>query len=283
MTTAILSQTKCQLGEGPLWHPERGTLFWFDILSHRLFEHDGTAERHWQFDRAVSAAGWVDRDRLLVASERDLFVFDLETGAEEHIVDLEADIPGNRSNDGRADPFGGFWIGTMSYDAAPGAGAIYRYYRGELRRILSDITITNAICFAPDGSTAYFADTVTDEIRKVALDAEGWPSGAPERFVDLTDNGWHPDGAVVDVQGNLWNAQWGHSRVACYASDGTFLRAVPFPATQISCPCFGGPDLGRLFATSAAVGTGAEDPQAGLTFVADLDGLRGQAEHRVIL
>ncbi|MBB3987019.1 sugar lactone lactonase YvrE [Sagittula marina] len=278
-----LSQTRCILGEGALWHPERGSFFWFDILGHKLFEHDGSAQREWSFDRAVSAAGWIDDGKLLVASEVDLFVFDLDTGAAEHIVPLEADQPANRSNDGRADPFGGFWIGTMGYACEQGAGAIYRYYRGELRKIVSDITITNAICFAPDGRSACFGDTPKQTIWRVALDDEGWPVGDREVFVDMSaEPGVQPDGAVIDTAGRLWTAQWGMSRVACYGTDGTLDHVVPMPARQVSCPSFGGPDRRRLFVTSASEGL-PEGQAGGQTYYVDLDGVQGQKEHRVVL
>ncbi|BBU57818.1 hypothetical protein KU6B_40830 [Mameliella alba] len=119
---ATLSATRCTLGEGALWHPDRNSFLWFDILGHRLYEHDGQQERHWQFDRAVSAAGIVDAKRLLIASERDLFLFDLDVATESRLCDLEADNPVTRSNDGRADPLGGFWIGTMGYGGEPAPG-----------------------------------------------------------------------------------------------------------------------------------------------------------------
>ncbi|WGW03548.1 SMP-30/gluconolactonase/LRE family protein [Tropicibacter oceani] len=282
MTTTALSDTICELGEGPLWHPERETFFWFDIMGRKLFEHDGAAQRHWDFDREVSAAGWVDRGRLLVATARDLILFDLETGQESHVVDLEADNPLTRSNDGRADPQGGFWIGTMGYQAQPGAGAIYRFYRGELRQLYPGITIPNAICFAPDGRQAYFTDTADKVIRRVALDGDGWPAGDPVDWLDLGPEGINPDGAVVDADGNFWNAQWGAGRVACYDPQGRLEMALRLPATQTTCPAFGGPGLMRLLVTSAAGGAPADDKGAGKTYVIDTLA-RGQQEHRVIL
>ena len=109
----IFDDTRCELGEGPLWHPLRQQLFWFDILGKRLH----TKGQHWDFDDHVSAAGWIDHDTLIVASSRALMTFDIITGDTEHLCDLEADNPVTRSNDGRADPQGGFWIGTMGMDA----------------------------------------------------------------------------------------------------------------------------------------------------------------------
>jgi len=175
----IFDDTQCILGEGPLWHPERGELLWFDILGKRLH----IKGRHWQFSRYVSAAGWVDDNRLLMADSIGLHLFDLADGTADQVAELEADNPITRSNDGRADPWGGFWIGTMGINAEEGAGAIYRYYRGEVRKLFDGITISNAICFSPDGSHAYFCDTKTRKIMRQPLaDKDGWPKGDPDIY-----------------------------------------------------------------------------------------------------
>ncbi|WP_299623753.1 SMP-30/gluconolactonase/LRE family protein [uncultured Tateyamaria sp.] len=275
----VHSDTACELGEGPLWHPQRNTLFWFDILGSTLF-CKGETEEAWGFDEHVSAAGWVDQDTLLIASETGLWTFDIPTGEQEFLAGLESDTSATRSNDGRADPYGGFWIGTMGKEAEAYAGAIYRYYRGEVRRLFDRITIPNSICFAPDGRRAYYADTVSRRIKSVALDDEGWPTGKPSIFVDLREPELNPDGSVVDAEGNLWNAQWGAGRVACYAPDGTFLKAIDVPASQTTCPAFGGADLATMFVTSAA--QGVDETQGGMTFAAQI-GVTGQREHQVIL
>ncbi|MEM6619575.1 MAG: SMP-30/gluconolactonase/LRE family protein [Pseudomonadota bacterium] len=274
----VFDNRVCALGEGPLWHPERRQLYWFDILGKRLLTRSGAGEEGaWNFDLCVSAAGWADRDRLLIANEEALVVFDLGTGASTHVCDLERTNPLTRSNDGRADPIGGFWIGTMGKDHEAYAGAIYRWYRGELRQLFDRITVPNSICFSPDGAWAYFTDTWSKRVQRVALDAEGWPARAPEVFVDLRENGLNPDGSVVDAQGRLWNAQWGAHRIACYGPDGRLLETVECPAEQVSCPAFGD---GQIFATSAAVGLhGAVE---GLTYAAPT-AVRGQPEHRVVL
>ncbi|WP_420004558.1 SMP-30/gluconolactonase/LRE family protein [Arenibacterium sp. LLYu02] len=281
MTTTVFSSISCTLGEGPLWHPERQQLFWFDILNKRMLSVEGDEERIWQFDECVSAAGWVDQDTLLMASETGLWRFDLETEERVLVCPLEADNKVTRSNDGRADPWGGFWIGTMGFNAEKGAGAIYRYYRGELRKLVGDVTISNAICFAPDRSCAYYTDTDIGQIMRQPLDAsDGWPLGEPEVFLDLSGEDFGVDGAVVDAKGNLWNAQWGAGRVACYSPKGALLETILVPTPQSSCPAFGGADLSTLFVTTAA--EGVETPPAGQTFTAPTTTV-GQREHQVIL
>jgi len=281
VTAEIFDARACTLGEGPLWHPERAQLFWFDILGKTLLsQHNGDA-LSWNFDECVSAAGWIDANTLLIASETGLWQFDLISGERALVAPLEADQPLTRSNDGRADPWGGFWIGTMGFDADRGMGAIYRFYKGELRKLFGNITISNSIAFSPDRRFAYYTDTPTRQIMRVALDADdGWPAGDAEVFVDLKQTKRNPDGSVVDSEGCLWNAQWGAGQVARYAPDGTLMGTYDVPAAQTTCPAFGGSDLKTVFVTSAAQGRdGAQDGQT-FSFAA---GVEGQQEHRIIL
>lgn len=283
----LFDNRPCLLGEGPLWHPERGQLFWFDILGRRMLSRDGDRQIDWAFDDYCSAAGWVDRDRLLVASESALWVMDLASGERDRVTGLEADNPLTRSNDGRADPWGGFWIGTMGKKAEAEAGSIWRYYRGELRRLYPNISISNAINFTADHRFACFADTARQMVWRVALDPlNGWPKGDPETFIDHSANGLNPDGAVFDAEGQLWIAEWGASRVACYGPDGAFRRAVAVGARHASCPAFGGMDLATLYVTSAKLDLSdavlAAEPANGCTFAAD-PGVCGLPEYQVIL
>jgi sugar lactone lactonase YvrE len=285
-SVTVFDPRPCQLGEGPLWHPERGQLFWFDILGHRLMTREGDTERHWDFPGCVSAAGWIDCDTLLIASETALLQFDLASGKAEELVALEAHDPRTRSNDGRADPWGGFWIGTMEKTAESGIGALYRFYRGELRTIYTGIIIPNATCVSPDGGHLYSADTATRKVIRTRLDKDGWPIGYAETFLDLTAEGLNPDGAVFDATGTFWLAEWGAARVSAYDSEGRRLRTVAFPAQHTSCPAFGGPALTTLFCTTARQGVSQADraafPLTGQTFAAG--GIaKGQPEHRVIL
>lgn len=283
----VFDDRVCALGEGPLWHPVRKQFFWFDILGKRLLTRSDAGPQEWQFDECVSAAGWVDRDTLFMASETGLWRFSLIDGTRTLVTSLEADNPVTRSNDGRADPWGGFWIGTMGKDAEADAGAIYRYYQGELRQLYQPITISNAICFSPDRRFAYYTDTLTNLVMRQPLAADdGWPDGPAEIYLDLRTEALNPDGAVIDAAGNMWLAQWGACRIAVYSPDGTFLRAVEFEALQTSCPAFGGADLTTLYCTSAAVDLNVEalknHPKNGMTFMSANAG-KGQSEHQVIL
>lgn len=267
MSARIHDARRCVLGEGLFWHPTLNKLFWCDIISSRLLCDDG---REWQFDEHISAIGWVSDTLLFLASETALFTFCLATEERTTLCQLEALDPSTRSNDGRADPQGGFWIGTMGKEAEVDAGAIYRFYKGELRRLFAPITISNAICFTPDGSYAYFTDTYYARVMQVPLDQDGWPCAVPERFLDLSEQGLNPDGAVTTADGGVLIAQWGAARVALYAPDGTLRDVFAMPTDNITCPALGGENLSTLFATSAQQGLSPAkrlmQPDAGKTF-----------------
>jgi sugar lactone lactonase YvrE len=142
-----------------------------------------------------------------------------------------------------------------------------------LRLLYPNLSIPNAICFAPDGQAAYFADTGQQKVWRVALDATGWPMGTPAVYLDFTGTEIYPDGATVDAAGNFWNAQWGMGRVACYAPDGAFLSEVKVDAPHSSCPAFGGAEMRTLFVTTAledmSDAAKAAFPQSGMVFAVD--------------
>ena len=200
---------------------------------------------------------------------------------------LEADNAANRSNDGRVHPCGALWIGTMGRKAENGAGAIYHFGSGELRRLYAGISIPNAICFSPDGATAYFTDTSEAILHRVAIDPlNALPTSDPAPLFDHRGGVGGLDGAVVDAEGLIWNARWGGSCIDAYSPEGERVRTIGVPARQPSCPVFVGRNFDRLLVTSAWEGMDeharAADPHHGQTFILDV-GAQGRAEPRIKL
>jgi sugar lactone lactonase len=286
--TSILCDERCHLGEGPTYDATTDTAWWFDILEGRLFEaHLGSGQvRIHHLGRMASALTRIDAERQLVVAEDGLYIRSITDGAMVPYRPLEADKPATRSNDARVHPSGTFWIGTMGRKAETGAGAIYALYRGEISQLFPDITIPNAICFSPDGSLGYFADTAKNELYRVPLDpVTGLPRGAPEVLLRHRGVGGL-DGAVADANGLIWNARWGGGCVDVYSPQGEHLRCLQVPARQTSCPAFVGPDFSRLLVTSAWQGMDeaarAADPGHGRTFVLEVSA-KGRPEPDVKL
>jgi sugar lactone lactonase YvrE len=285
---SVFSDHICQLGEGPSYDPASDALFWFDIVNGQLLEKPLTgALKIHELGQMASAIAIIDDQRQLIATETGLFVRDVATGMMTLHTPIEADNPLTRSNDSRVHPCGAFWVGTMAKDESKGAGAIYWFFKGELRRLFSDITVSNSICFSEDGTIAYYTDTATGLLMRVACDpVTGLPVGEPKVFVDHRSSKGYVDGSVVDRDGVLWNAVWGGAAVKAYSPDGTVLREIPMPATQASCPAFVGAKADRLAVTSAWKGKDDKqrklDPQAGMTFLIDIP-VNGRFEPRVLI
>jgi sugar lactone lactonase YvrE len=285
-TAELFIDSRSHHGEGPLWHPGRQHLFWFDILGRLLLEADtsGNIVNRFAFDDYPTVAGIIDRDTLAVAQSHMLFRLDLTTGSKTELHAIEPDSPGNRSNDGRVDPSGGFWIGTMGRRAERQAGGVYQYREGKLATILTGQTVPNAICFSPDGRTAYYTDAGA-VIRKVAIDPDtGLPAGEWSDFAVSPAGRGAADGAVVDSEGYLWSARWNGWGVIRFAPDGSIDREVDVPVQRVSCPAFGGPDLRTLYLTTSQENITPEEkaaqPHAGSVFSIRVD-VPGQEEHRV--
>ncbi|MBD8064605.1 SMP-30/gluconolactonase/LRE family protein [Devosia sp. PTR5] len=288
-TAQLLIDSQCALGEGPFWHPDRQRLFWFDINNKKLFSahQTGESDGEWSFEEFVAAAAIIDKDTLALATETGLKRFDLLSGTIDVIVDIEKDVPANRTNDSRVHPSGAFWIGTMQKSEGEAAGAVYHYRAGKLTKIISSSKIANATCFSPDGRIAYWADTPTKKILKCETDpGTGLRTGEWELFADVSDHRGFPDGAVCDSEGFVWNARWGGSCVVRHAPDGSIDRIVELPVSQVTCPAFGGSDLKRLFITTANKNLPAEqlaqEQAAGGVFFIDVD-VAGQPETPIAL
>lgn len=267
----------CTLGEGPLWHPLLNKLFWFDILKFNLHSCDADGDNYnfVSFSEPASAAGWLDEDNLIIAVASGLLKYEISSGVSAKIYNFEKSSTKTRTNDGRVGPNDSFWFGTMGLEGENEAGSLYCYNSNGLKTIEQNITIPNSICFSPDKKTAYFSDTRKKIIWAHTLNSQGLPIGKKRVFLDLNKDGLKPDGSVCDSEGFLWNAQWGASRIARYAPDGSLSRVIELPVSRPTCPSFGGADYKTLFITSAQQGMTEQElslePEAGKLLILQVD------------
>ena len=235
VSVSVLSHKQCHLGEGPSFDASDGTLYWFDILGRKL--HGLHAETGRESEILLPKMGTaifsVDADRQLILMEDGFHVRFRQSGVMALAIPVEADNPLTRSNDARSHPCGAIWFGTMGKQAEDGAGSIYHFHKGKVTKLYPSISIPNAICFSPDGLTAYHTGG-SGAILRASVDPEtGLPNSDWQEFSALKDLGY-PDGAVVDDEGYLWNARWGAGIVIRIAPDGEVVQVVDVPVRRHS-------------------------------------------------
>ncbi len=244
------------LGECPVWSITEQVLYWVDIDGHRIHRYDpasGVDDEREVPGRPGSLALTERPGRLLVALEGRLVWFDWEGGGVADWVELEPGDSGNRLNDGRCDPAGRFWVGSMHVptSARRFTGMLHRVeLDGSATTIRGQVGVSNGLAFSADGTTMYWADTLRDTVWAYDYDAdEGRPS-AERVFIDFSEFPGFPDGACVDAEGNYWVACVHGGAVMQFSPDGSPVRRIELPATRPTMPAFGGIGLDVLYVTS---------------------------------
>ena len=265
-------------------------LWWTDIQERRLYRYDW-ATRKWKTfptPERIGSFGLIEGHSAIIAAfESGIALYEPRGGTPKWLARPDANNPGVRFNDGRADRQGRFWAGTMvETEPRTGRANLYCVDRsGQARQRENGITISNGICWSPDSSRFYFADSALRTIYSYEFNPGTGAITNRREFV-RTPEGAHPDGASVDAEGYLWSAHWGAGRVVRYTPDGEIDRILEVPVSQPTCVAFGGPGLDLLFVTSAREGLSetelAQQPSAGDIFVYKM-GCVGLAENHFIL
>ena len=262
---SVSESTPCELGEGPHWDSERGHLLWVDILAGRILVGSATGSSvelisTLELGRHVGAVvPWTEGGWLAAAATG--FIHIAEDGAVTELAQPEGgSAVRTRMNDGKCDPQGRFWAGSMAYDETPGAGSLYRVdLDGSVERVLDEVTISNGLGWSPGGTTMYVTDTGPGTIDVYDFDAASGALANRRVFFTGPEGRGAPDGLTVDSEGCIWTALWGGGAVLRLDPRGRIIGEVDMSVSQPTSSCFGGPELTTLFITSARVGLGAEE------------------------
>lgn len=291
-TTTPATPEPVEHAEGPTWDARTGQLVFVDQYAGGVLvaDYDATTRllttrRAYDLGAAVGAvvplrepgAGW------LVAWAQGFG----HLAPDGTVTALEQPEPrSNRMNDGKCDPAGRFWAGSIGWEKTPGAASLYRLeprepggpgtaagaLAGDLTVVLRDVTISNGLAWTPDGATMYYIDTPTGRVDRFAVRDDGTLA---DRTPAVTVEGGDPDGMCIDDDGCLWVALWGGSAVHRYAPTGELLAVVDVGTAQVSSCCLGGADGSTLFVTTSQEGMTDEqlaaDPHAGKVFSVDVD------------
>ena len=270
------------LGEGACWDAETQRLLWLDILGCEvhIFDPQSGKDEVFKTPYHVTLVHPTSRGDLILGTRHGIARMNRHNGDFEAIVDPEKDLPGNRFNDGKPDPMGRLFAGTIPYDGSLGKANLWRFETDfSYTKLLSHVGNSNGLGWSPDETVLYYIDTKTSRVDAFDYDAE---SGAIENrrpVIEVPSEHGHPDGMTVDAEGCVWTALWGGSGVARWdPSNGELIEKVIAPCPRVTCPSFGGPELDTLYFTTAKQGReGTEpssEPESGNLFAAQV-GVKG--------
>ena len=272
------------LGEGPVWDPRSQTLHFVNIKTDELlsFRERGRSRVRSVFG-GLSAVFLTDTQRLLCATTRGLVLAEYRGTAPRVLTPIEAGRPGNRTNDGKIDPMGRVWIGTMGDTEAQFTGALYRIDEDlTVARMVDDVGVSNGLDWSPDGRVFYYTDSKRGLIWRFPFHMEAGTLGRREIFATVPAEHGVPDGLTVDSEGFVWSAHWDGWRVTRYDPEGNIERVVWLPVPRVTSLCFGGRALDTLYITSARAGLSHDDlleaPLSGALFSCQ-PGVMGRFPH----
>ena len=278
------------LGESPVWHPGERVLYYCDIPGKRLQRFDpATGElRHWEFDTEPASLAPMMNGSLLLAMRDGLWSFDPRSGSRTLMVKAPYDTAVERFNDGKCDPQGRFWVGTIYEPRQPALASLRCLIDGKLVNKVSGLTVSNGLAWSPNGRTMLWSDTKAHTIYAADFDPVSATLSRQRVFASfepkiaggsLEQYGGRPDGAAMDADGCCWVAMFEGQRLIRLSPDGELIAEVPLPVRCPTMPCFGGADLKTLYVTTSRENRAASElihqPLAGcvLQWRVDVPGL----------
>ncbi|MCC9137060.1 SMP-30/gluconolactonase/LRE family protein [Pontibacter silvestris] len=253
-TAELVLDAKARLGEGAIWHPTEKKLYWLDIEAAALHIYDPATKEDIQFSTGEKAGTIVpiQGGGVLLAMQNSIRKMDTSTG-DVTLVTQPLNDSMVRFNDGKADPAGRFWVGTMAHDIKEGAAALYRMDKDKgFHQVLDKVTISNGIVWSADKKTMYYVDTPTLTVQAFDYDDKTGDLSNGRVVVRVPEslNG-SPDGMTIDAEGKLWVALWGAAAVIrCDPATGEILQRIEVPALQATSVAFGGENLDILYITT---------------------------------
>ncbi len=269
-------ETKAKLGEGSIWNYKSGELYWVDIESKKVNFYNPKTKTN----RTISLPSMVGTvvpksDSLcVVALEDGIYELNMFTSELNQISDVEKDITTNRFNDGKCDPAGRLWVGSMAFKQTKNDANLYMILpNGETVKKLDSVTISNGIVWTKDKKTMYYIDTPTSAIKAFDFDLTTGNISNERIAVEIPETLGYPDGMTIDNEDKLWVGMWNGTGVLRFDPlTGSVLSKIEVPAQNITSCAFGGDDLETLYITTASIGMTKEQeakyPLAGSVFKA---------------
>ena len=255
---SLAFKAEATTGEGSIWHPERNSLFWVDIEGKTLYEFMPTTKdcHTWVFDRMVSTVVPETDSTVVISLQNEIVRVNLNSGVTTTIAPIPDQNGKLRCNDGKCDPSGRLWIGTMDFNCEKNAAKLYCVQvDGKTEVKIDKVTISNGIVWSSNKKYMYYNDTPTGKIVRYRYDDRTGEILYDGIAVTIPENTGGPDGMTIDSNDNLWVALWGGSGVYCYNPyTGDLLTKIEVPAPHVASCAFGGKNLDTLYITTARAG-----------------------------
>jgi len=253
-----IPNTSAILGEGSIWNGKEGVLWWIDIDGKKIHVYNPATNtnKEYQLDQMIGTIVPKKSGGALVALHRGFAHFDFATGKYTIISNPEKD-DAVRFNDGKCDPQGRFWAGTMEVaETGPALGSLYFLdSKYQVHKKLGDVVCSNGLVWSHDQKKMYYIDSPRRTVDVFDFDPATGDISNRAPAVTLTEKDGYPDGMTIDSDGNIWVAHWGGYKVTQWdPTTGKLLRTIPIPVERVSSVAFGGPDLTDLYVTTAAKG-----------------------------
>jgi len=291
MQMNVVTEHKCLLAEGPLWDAKRNVICWIDIWNGKIHEYDPRHQSHkvLAMQQMIGSIAICDNGNFIAALQNGFAFADRISEEIKMIADPEKHLPNNRFNDGKCDPAGRFWAGTMSLSEDKGAGSLYVLEKDlTFKKKIEGVTISNGLAWSADHKTLYYTDTPTLQIAAYDYDIHTGNISNRRTIITIDEKDGYPDGMTIDNEGMLWIAHWNGGQVTRWNPDsGKKLHTIKLPVAKVTSCTFGGENLDELYITTARVNLTEkelkEQPLAGSLFVVRDCGYQGMpaAEFKV--
>lgn len=274
-TWEIVTDHQCELGEGPVWDADQNRIIWVDIISGEIHSFYLSTHKHTtiQLHEMVGAVALRRTGGLVAALQSGIYTVDEHSGQTTFIHNPEKHIQGNRFNDGKCDPQGRFWIGSMSIDESIVNGNLYRFDGNwQLFHFERHIGCSNGLAWSSDSKIMYYIDSPTRKVFAYDYEANLGTIFNKRVVITIPEGKGFPDGMTIDTEGMLWIALWGGWGIVRYnPHTGELLEKIAIPVEKVTSCTFGGPNLSDLYVTTASRDLTEEErkaqPLAGSLFV----------------
>jgi sugar lactone lactonase YvrE len=273
----------CELGEGPVWDAKTKSICWLDILKGHIHEFCTINGKHKFIDvgQMVGCIAITCDGNFIAGLKDGLGFVNRQSGEVTLFHQPEHHLPKNRFNDGKCDPAGRFWAGTMSLEEKEGTGSLYMVDNNALvTKKISSVSISNGLAWNMQKEEFYFIDTPTREVLAFDFEIETGKITKPRPVIRFSDDHGYPDGMTIDAEGKLWIAHWDGWQVSRWdPASGKQLESIRLPVGKVTSCTFGGETLEDLYITTARRELRADEllsqPFAGALFVIKNCGYKG--------